>query len=100
MLDRRMPFIDALTRARGEAPRLRPAMLVQRIGELRAQAMQEGLSAAVEVSDALAAALSRDARSAPIGPWFAALDMAARCGTAHPTAAPLLLATVGVHLAG
>lgn len=89
-------FVDAVEAFGRALPRLKPAERDSRIAGLRRMASRQGLAAAVEVVDGLAAAMAREPRATPFASWIDALGHAARSGAGD---APVLLATIGVRFA-
>ena len=83
-----------------DLPRLKTAEACARIVHVRRQAARQGFAPAAALAAGMADAIGRDGRGAPIAAWFDALALAAGCGAGDADTAPLLLATVGVRLAG
>lgn len=98
-IDPQQGFRAALGQFAAELPRLRGRDRMMLIQQLRHLALASELHSAAEVVDGMADAIIRDAGSAMLGPWLAAIDEAAAYGSVKGDAAKLLLATVGVRYA-
>ncbi|PTQ10950.1 hypothetical protein CLG96_11275 [Sphingomonas oleivorans] len=99
------PFPPAAVRARIDALErdfriLAPTELGRRVNALHRLARTAGLEPAATLAAGLADAVARHGRGAMIMPYLAGLREAACCEPSDSRAGDILLATIGVRLAG